>query len=885
MAAPIGALRAELSASAVKFAEDMGKAAGSVRKFGRTFEKVGKRAQALGQNMSLRITAPIVALGGAVLKMAGDFEAAMNRVQAITGATGDDFKRMRDLAMELGKTTQFSASQAADGMEVLAKNGLDVTQILGGAVDASLKLAAATGAQLAPAADVVTDAMLAFGKEAGDLPMVVDQITNTTLNSKLGFEAYADALGQAGGAAATLGFEFNEFNAALATTVPFFKGGAQAGAAFKTFMLALPDAAEKAQSQFSSLNLEFFDTEGNFKTLSGIADELQDKLGNLVKEQQAKVLGDIFGTRGIATAGALLKAGGDAIEEMTGKIDRAGTAQEQAAARLKGFNGELKKLQSALEGLAIAIADAGVLEWATNLVTSLTALTANLSDTEASMLAMGSVAAIVAAALGPLLIGIGLLISGLGSVITVVGTVGAAIAALGAGPLLLIGAAIAGVVVAWQKWDQIPGIVEAVSNAVSKWLRSRIGPDLVDFLGGAIQFVIDKFRALFRFVDEFTSKFRSLQKLAGSDISVGKVEVKSFDIGPRPPEGTTATARTPTLPKGDKTRLVEETAEVQQFKKALADLDLELAVATGKFAGLAEGVPQLASSFGLLTAETTKISPEVAKLNERMGRLAQFKQAAEIIEATKSATERYKEELIILNNLLEEGFLNQDQYNQALKLTRERLEEATDGSKTLASAGDQIGDSLGSAFSRAIVEGGKLSDVLKGLADDLLSIVSTQLITKPIAGLFSNLLGSFGGGGGGGLGGLFGSLFGGGGGGVPIPTLKPAGFRTGGSFKVGGIGGADSQLVQFNATPGERVDITPSGESMGGAGMNIDLSNKVEVNLHGVEGDPQVEQSGDGQRIDVFLDDSVAGNIRPGTRTFNALQRQFAGLSPRTVRR
>ena len=124
--AVIGSLRVNLSANAADFVNGLMKADD-------TFQKVGKRLQRMGAGFSAAITAPVIGIGAVVLRTAGDFEASMNRVGAALSAPADQMDALRDRAKELGRTTSFTASQSADAIEILAKNGLNAAQILGGA--------------------------------------------------------------------------------------------------------------------------------------------------------------------------------------------------------------------------------------------------------------------------------------------------------------------------------------------------------------------------------------------------------------------------------------------------------------------------------------------------------------------------------------------------------------------------------------------------------------------------------------------------------------------------------------------------------------------------------------------------------------------------------
>src|SRR6478735_7829047 len=124
--AVIGSLRVNLGIDTAAFDKGLADAMKSLKGIGSSMQNVGK-------SMSMYLTAPIVGFGALTVKTAGDFEAAMNRVGAATGSTGTQFQALEDLARDLGRTTTKSASESADMLEMLAKNGLTAEQILGGA--------------------------------------------------------------------------------------------------------------------------------------------------------------------------------------------------------------------------------------------------------------------------------------------------------------------------------------------------------------------------------------------------------------------------------------------------------------------------------------------------------------------------------------------------------------------------------------------------------------------------------------------------------------------------------------------------------------------------------------------------------------------------------
>lgn len=463
--AVIGALRVNLGIDSAEFQEGLRNAAKSLKGLGQQMTKIGA-------GLSAAVTAPLTAFGVSIVKTAGDFEASMNRVDAATGATAEEFKALEKLALDLGANTSKSASESADMLEMLAKNGLDATQILDGAAVAAIKLSEATGGDLSRSADVATNVMAQFGKEAKDLAPIVDQITAVTLASQFGFDDYALALGQAGGVAGAVGVDLTDFNAVLAATSSVFNSGSDAGTSFKTFLTRLVPASDTAAAAMESLNLKFFNADGSMKSMSGVAEELRTKMSGLSDEALNENMTDIFGVDGMRTAIMLMKEGGAGIDAMIQKVNQKGVAEEQAAARMKGFNGEMEKLSGAFENLQIAIASSGLLEMVTGFVTQISGWIDALAATNPELLKWGTIIAGLAAALGPVVLAVGMLATGIAAISAPVALVVGGIAAL-----------TAGIIAFWPE-------IDAAGKAVNQFLFS-IGPNLLAALNTAKQKFLD----------------------------------------------------------------------------------------------------------------------------------------------------------------------------------------------------------------------------------------------------------------------------------------------------------------------------------------------------------------------------------------------------------
>ncbi len=317
------------------------------------------------------IASGIVAIGTASIGAAKTFQASMNRVQGVMGATAAQMEQLEKKARLSGATTIFRASEAANAIEMLSKNGISYQQVMDGALDATLALAGGLGGELAPSADLITDLMLQFGMRASDLPRIVDLVTGAAINSKFGFDDLRLAIGQAGGVAGQFGIEVDEFLTALAATAAGFSSGQDAGTSFKTFLMRLTPQSKEAAGLIKDLGFEFFGAAGNIKSLTDIAGELREGIKGLSEEARNDALRQIFGTDAIRTALLLANQGADGMRDLADAIGEV-SAEDQAAVRLKGLEGALKELASAWEALQLTAADQGGLELAEDVVRRVT---------------------------------------------------------------------------------------------------------------------------------------------------------------------------------------------------------------------------------------------------------------------------------------------------------------------------------------------------------------------------------------------------------------------------------------------------------------------------------------------------------------------------------
>lgn len=469
------------------FETDMGRASAAVRDFGKAGSSLDTSSlnknlsainvQQIGQTLTQDVTRPLTGVAAESINTAATFEETLSGIQAVLNPTASDMDALRAEAIRLGSSTKFSAQESALAIEMLAKNGLNAQEILGGALEASLSFASATGADLASSADIATDAMLAFGKEAGDLPDVVNQLVGVTVNSKFGWQDLSLALAQGGGVFAGVGGEIEDFATILAGTSHLFKSGSDAGTSLKVMMTRLIPSSENAAEAMRELGIitadgqnQFFTASGELQSMAHISGVMARVTAGLSEEQKNQYLTTIFGQDAMRAAIATAQLGTDGFLDMQASIAQV-DAGEQARIRMDNFKGSLEELRGAAETLQI---DLG-----TRLLPTLRSIVQEVTrgvnwfgnlPTPVQNTALAFGAAVAAA--GPLLLALGLVSGAIAAIPVAVATlapIAPAFAGLAAAGAVLATAWITdfgGIRAKFETWA--PKIQSLWSNTVSK---------------------------------------------------------------------------------------------------------------------------------------------------------------------------------------------------------------------------------------------------------------------------------------------------------------------------------------------------------------------------------------------------------------------------------
>ncbi len=326
-------------------------------------DAVQKRSQKLSSTLKKGIGFAAGALGAfsfatalreAVSTLA-DFEAQMKRVEVLTGATGSQLEALKKLAAELGKTTQFTASQAADAMGFLAQAGFEANTILAVMPD-TLNLAAAAQIDLGEAADIVTNILTGYRLEADKLGEANDILVATFTDSNTTLTEIGESMKFVGPIAAALGIEFKETSAAIGLLGNAGLKGELAGTALRNILINLTKPTTEAAGVIKRLGIEVTDSAGKMRPLIGIIRDLEES-GASTSDIIA-----IFGKRAGPAMSALIGQGSDALERFIEKLDRAGgTTERVAGVQMEGLLGQWKEFKSAVEGLVIQLGESGLL--------------------------------------------------------------------------------------------------------------------------------------------------------------------------------------------------------------------------------------------------------------------------------------------------------------------------------------------------------------------------------------------------------------------------------------------------------------------------------------------------------------------------------------------
>ena len=301
------------------------------------------------------VSGAIVAGGTAATHVGSDFEAAMSKVSAISGATGKDLTALTNKAKEMGASTKFSASESASALQYMAMAGWDTSDMLSG-ISGIMSLAAADGLDLATTSDIVTDALTAFGMKASDSSHFADVLAKASSSANTNVSMLGESFKYVAPLAGAMGYSAEDVSVALGLMANASIKGSMAGTSLKTALSNLASPTKQMKEVMDKYKLSITDATGKALPLSDVLKQLREKFGGLSEAEQTAAASTLFGKEAMSGMLAIINASESDFNNLTKNINNAdGAAQLMAETMQNNLQGQITVLKSALEGLGIEI--------------------------------------------------------------------------------------------------------------------------------------------------------------------------------------------------------------------------------------------------------------------------------------------------------------------------------------------------------------------------------------------------------------------------------------------------------------------------------------------------------------------------------------------------
>ena len=412
---------------------------------------IGAAAETAGRALTLGVTAPLMTAAGAAIQTGMQFDASMSNVYGLMSSLNLSQAQMdalRDTAREMGATTKFSASEAADAMGYMALAGWDDAQVIAG-IPGVLNLAAAANMDLAKASDIVTDTMTPFGMAAERAGEAADVFAYAQANSNTTVEGLGEAMKYAAPTADAFGMTLQDTAAAMGVLANAGIKGSQGGTTLNAMLRDMKNNAKNGAIAIGKTKVALTNADGSYRSYAAIIRDIDKATSSMTASQRDAALGAIFGDESLKGILATLKQGPDALDAMTeGMYACGGAAADMAATMGDNLKGDLAILESGVQDMAIALSDwlmpaaRGVVQGVTDLIGKFNTLDDGTKNTIFRIGAM-------AAAAGPLLL------SG-GKVLTLLSGVNPLVVGLGAAAAL-----------AYTHSDALQGMVAKLGDGVT----------------------------------------------------------------------------------------------------------------------------------------------------------------------------------------------------------------------------------------------------------------------------------------------------------------------------------------------------------------------------------------------------------------------------------
>lgn len=293
-------------------------------------------------------------LGTAAIKVGSDFESAMSKVEAISGATGSDLEALTNKAKQMGASTKFSATESANAFEYMAMAGWKTADMLDG-IEGIMNLAAASGEDLATTSDIVTDALTAFGLSAQDSTHFADVLAAASANANTNVGLLGETFKYVAPVAGALGYSAEDTATAIGLMANAGIKGSQAGTSLRSIMSRLAKPTDEVQAAMDALGISLTDDHGKMKTLNEMMGDLRTGFSGLSEAEAAQMAAALGGQEAMSGLLAIVNASDADFNKLQSSIYSCdGAAAQMAETMNDNLQGQLTILKSGLEGLGIS---------------------------------------------------------------------------------------------------------------------------------------------------------------------------------------------------------------------------------------------------------------------------------------------------------------------------------------------------------------------------------------------------------------------------------------------------------------------------------------------------------------------------------------------------
>ena len=311
------------------------------------------------------------------------FENAMSSVAAISGATGTNFESLSKKAKEMGASTKYTATEAANAMEYMAMAGWKTADMLSG-IDGIMNLAAASGSDLARTSDIVTDALTAFGKQAKDSGEFADVLAAASANANTNVDLMGETFKYVGSVAGAMGYSIQDISLATGLMANSSIKGSAAGTALRSTITRMAKPTEESSMAMSALGLSLTDTNENMKSFGEVMKDMRKSMQGMTEDEKASYAAMLGGQEAMSGLLAIANASDEDFNKLSDAINNAaGSAEKMAGIKMDNLQGAVDELKSGMEGLGITAfeqASESLKGFAENAISVINNLNQKLSD-------------------------------------------------------------------------------------------------------------------------------------------------------------------------------------------------------------------------------------------------------------------------------------------------------------------------------------------------------------------------------------------------------------------------------------------------------------------------------------------------------------------------